>query len=70
MSLKKLLNLICAQILKNGEQLKLLLTFEVKLRSPDSIPSPSLKIQIMGGKGVKAKHCWALSPNFLYPNVC
>ena len=38
----------------------------------DSIPSssPSVKIQIMGGKvclrsqGVKAKHCWALLTNF------
>ena len=34
-----------------------------------SIPSlsPSVKIQIMGGKvfwGVKAKHCWGLSTNF------
>ena len=26
-------------------------------------PSPSVKIQIIGGKGVKAKHCWALSTN-------
>ena len=34
--------------------------------SLDSIPSPSpsVKIQIMGGKGVKAKYCWALSTNF------
>ena len=32
--------------------------------SLDSIPSPSVKIQIMGGKGVKAKHCWMLSTNF------
>ena len=23
----------------------------------------------MGGKGVKAKHCWALSANFLYSKV-
>ena len=32
-----------------------------------SIPSPPVKIQIMGGKfawGVKAKHCWVLSTNF------
>ena len=29
-----------------------------------SSPSPSVKIQIMGGKGVKAKHCWMLSTNF------
>ena len=30
--------------------------------SLDSIPSPSLsvKIQIMGGKNIKAKHCWLL----------
>ena len=27
-------------------------------------PSPSVKIQKIGGKGVKAKHCWALSTNF------
>ena len=26
--------------------------------------TPSVKIQIMGGKGVKAKHCWMLSTNF------
>jgi len=26
-------------------------------------PSPSVKIQIMGGKGVKAKNCWVLSTN-------
>ena len=34
--------------------------------SLDSIPSPlpSVKIQIMGGKGVKAKHCWMLSTKF------
>ena len=34
--------------------------------SLDSIssPSPSVKIQIMGGKGVKAKHRWMLSTNF------
>ena len=34
----------------------------------DLIPSPSVKIQIMGGKVclmLKAKHCWALSTNFL-----
>ena len=24
----------------------------------DSISSPSVKIQIMGGKGEKTKHCW------------
>ena len=29
-----------------------------------SSPSPSVKIQIMGRKGVKAKHCWVLSTNF------
>ena len=31
--------------------------------SLDLIPSPlpSVKIQIMGGKGAKAKHCWMLS---------
>ena len=37
-------------------------------------PSPSVKTQIMGmGKlalGVKAKHCWALSTNFLKSKVC
>jgi hypothetical protein len=27
-------------------------------------PSPSVTIQIMGGKGVKTKHCWMLSTNF------
>ena len=34
--------------------------------SLDSIPSPSplVKIQIMGGKDIKAKHCWVLSANF------
>ena len=32
--------------------------------------SPSLKIQIMGGRGVKAKHCWVLSTNFLFSKVC
>ena len=42
--------------------------------SLDSIPSPSpsLKIQIMGGKvclTVKAKHYWALTTNFLYLKV-
>ena len=32
----------------------------------DLIPSPSrsVKIQIMVGKGEKAKHCWMLSTNF------
>ena len=35
-------------------------------RSLDSIPSPSPseKIQSVGGKGVKAKQCWVLSTNF------
>ena len=35
--------------------------------SLDSFPSssPSVKIQIKGVKGVKAKHCWMLSTNFL-----
>ena len=35
--------------------------------SLDLIPSPSeasVKIQIMGRKSVKAKHCWVLSTNF------
>ena len=32
--------------------------------SLDSILSPSVKIQIMGGKGVKAKHCWMLPTKF------
>ena len=32
--------------------------------SLDLILSPSVKIQIMGGKGVKAKHCWMFSTNF------
>ena len=41
---------------------------------PKSIqsPSPSLKIQIMGGKvclTVKAKHCWALKTNFVIDNI-
>ena len=43
--------------------------------NPDSIPSPSpsVKIQIMGGKfawGVKAKHYWALSTNVWEEQVC
>ena len=29
-----------------------------------SSPSESVKIQIMGGKGVKARHCWMLWTNF------
>ena len=33
-------------------------------------PSPSVKIQIVGVKGVKAKHYWALSTNILYLKVC
>ena len=32
-----------------------------------SSPSPSVKIQIIGGK---VKWCWALSTNFLYSEVC
>ena len=35
--------------------------------SLDLIPSPSVKIDIMGGKfawDVKAKHCWVMSTNF------
>ena len=32
-------------------------------------PSPSVKIQIMGGKGIKAKYGWALSTNFLFSKV-
>ena len=38
-----------------------------------SLPSPSVKIQIMGGKvclRCKGKHCWALTTNFLYSKVC
>ena len=41
---------------------------KIKKDSVDLIPSPSVKIQIMGGKvclSVKAKHCWALS-TFLF----
>ena len=43
--------------------------FLIKKISEDSLdliqsPSPSVKIQIIGGKGVKAKHCWTLSTNF------
>ena len=39
--------------------------------SMDSIPSPSnsVKIQIIGMKGVKAKHCWALSTNMETKNL-
>ena len=29
-----------------------------------SSPSPSVKIQIMGRKSKKEKHCWMLSTNF------
>ena len=41
----------------------------------DSIPSPSpsAKIQIMGGKvclRCTAKHCWVMSTNFLFSKVC
>ena len=35
-----------------------------------SSPSPSVKIQVIGGRIVKAKHCWALSTYFLYSKVC
>ena len=40
-----------------------------------SSPSPLRKIQIMGGKvclrcEVVAKHCWALSTNFLFSKIC
>ena len=38
--------------------------------SLDMISSPSVKIQIMGEKGVKAKHCWALSTSFRKQKVC
>ena len=38
--------------------------------SLDWIPSPSLKIQLMGGKGVKSKHCWMLSTNFCIHCFC
>ena len=38
--------------------------------SLDSIPSPSVKVQIMSGKGVKAKHCWMLSTNFWIQKIC
>ena len=48
---------------------------KVKKISEDSLdsipsPSPSVKIQIMGGKGVMAKHWWALLTNFLHSIVC
>ena len=33
-------------------------------------PSPSVKIQIMGSKGVKAQLCWMLSTNFWIQKVC
>ena len=58
-----LVNCDCIKIIKVDKILK---------GSLDSISSPScsVKIQIMGGKGVKAKHCWALSTNFLYSIVC
>ena len=40
--------------------------------SLDLVPSslPSVKIKIMGRKGVKAKHCWRLSTNFWKQKVC
>ena len=38
--------------------------------SLDSIPSPSEKIQIICGNGVKAKHCWVLSTNIWIQKVC
>ena len=38
--------------------------------SLDSIPSPSVKIQIMDGKGVRAKHRWVLSINILIQKNC
>ena len=41
--------------------------------SLDLIPSPSVKIQIMGMKitlGVKAIHCWTLSTHFWKQKVC
>ena len=43
------------------------ITSKVSLDSIPS-PSPSVKIQIMGRKGVKAKHCWILSTNFCFKN--
>ena len=36
----------------------------------DSIQSPSVKIQIMGGKSVKANHCWVIWAFFLFSKVC
>ena len=56
--------LICSQICKVEKILK---------GSLDSISSPSVKIQIKGGKftwGVKARYCWELSTNILYSKVC
>ena len=38
-----------------------------------SLPSPSVKIQIIGGKFTwdkKAKHCWVMSTNVLFSKVC
>ena len=49
--------------------LKKITILKVSLVSISS-PSLSVKIQIMDGKGVKAKHCWALSTNFLFSKVC
>ena len=33
-------------------------------------PSPSEKIQIIGGKITGAKHCWVMSTNLLFSKVC
>ena len=56
-------------LLRKNWQYYVIHTHKVENISEDSldlIPSPSLsvKIQIMGGKGVKTKHCWVLSTNF------
>ena len=53
-----------------GEENPFIKVEKILKGSLDSIQSPSVKIQTMGGKDVKAKHCWALSTNFLYSKVC
>ena len=47
-----------------GGGLKWQFLLKVKKIYGDSLDSPSVQIQIMGRKGVKAKHCWMLSTNF------
>ena len=51
---------------KQPTKLKTLHDRKIQEDSLDSIlsPSHSVKIQIMGGKGVKTKHFWMLSTKF------